>query len=286
MKYIDCHAHLNFAAYDPDRAEAFARAQEAGVAVVNVGTQKDTSESAVKFAEENEGAHAIVGLHPIHTSKSYHDEAELGSPNLADGQGETGFTSRGEVFDYDFYKTLAQNEKVIGIGECGLDYFRLEDDTKEKQVEAFKQQIALANEVNKPLMLHVRPGKGGEAYKDAVEILKSEAKVRGNSHFFAGTLEEAKMFLDMGYTMSFTGVITFTSDYDELVKYVPLDMMLSETDCPYVTPAPHRGKRNEPLFVTEVVRRIAEIKQKPLEEVQAQLLKNAEDFFKIDLSTR
>lgn len=273
-KYIDCHAHLNFAAYDEDREEVIARSSEAGVAVVNVGTQKDTSASAVGLAEANENMYAIVGLHPIHTDKSYHDEDELGAGNKE-------FTSRGEVFDFDYYKSLAEHPKVVGIGECGLDYFRLEDDTKEKQVLGFKEQIRLANEVNKPLMLHIRPGKNGNAYKDAVDVLKAEATVKGNSHFFAGTIDEAKLFLDMGYTMSFTGVITFTSDYDELVKYVPLDMMLSETDCPYVSPAPHRGKRNEPLFVTEVVKRIAEIKQKPLEEVADQLLKNAENYFGI-----
>lgn len=281
-QYIDCHAHLNFAAYDEDREEVITRTQESQTVVVNVGTQKDTSRQAVELAEQNENMYAIVGLHPIHTSKSYHDEDEL-------GEGNKDFTSRGEVFDYEYYKALAENSKVVGIGECGLDYFRLEADTKQKQIEGFEQQIALANEVGKPLMLHIRPHRQtesralqqaqDEAYKDAIEILKSNAKVRGNSHFFAGTIEEAKLFLDMGYFMSFTGVITFTKDYDELVKYVPLDMMLSETDCPYVTPAPHRGKRNEPVFVAEVVKRIAEIKQKPLEEVRAQLLKNAETFF-------
>jgi len=277
MKYIDCHAHINFAAYDEDREAVIARAKEAGVAIINVGTQKDTSASAVELAENNEYMYAIIGIHPIHTDKCFHDEDELGPGNKE-------FTSRGESFDYDYYKNLAQKEKVVGIGECGLDYFRLDNDTKEKQVEAFEKQIELANEVGKPLMLHIRPGEKGEAYKDAISILKNKAKVKGNSHFFAGTEEEAKMFLDIGYTMSFTGVITFTNDYDNLIKYIPLDMMLSETDCPYVTPKPHRGKRNEPLFVTEVVKRIAELKGISIEETRERLLKNAEDFFNIRLS--
>jgi len=272
MNYIDCHCHLNFAAYDEDRGDVIARARENEIGIINVGTQVDTSRSALKLAQNNEEMFAIVGLHPIHTNKSHHDEDEFGQENKE-------FTSHGEVFDYDVYRTFARDEKVVGIGECGLDYFRLEEDTKQKQIEAFEKQIELANEVQKPLMLHIRPGKGGEAYKDALEILKVKTKVRGNSHFFAGTIEEVRAFLDLGFTMSFTGVITFTHDYDELVKYVPLDMMLSETDSPYVTPASHRGKRNEPLFVTEVVKRIAEIKRKPLEEVRKQLLKNTRGLF-------
>ena len=163
-----------------------------------------------------------------------------------------------------------QNPKVVGIGECGLDYYRLDSDSIEKQKEAFIAQIELANEFNKPLMLHIR-----QAYQDALAILKEHTKVKGNIHFFAGSLEEAKAFIELGFTLSFTGVITFTHDYDEVIKNIPLEMIMSETDAPYVAPVPYRGKRNEPVYVSEVVKRIAEIKNLPESEVAEAIISNA-----------
>ncbi len=269
-KYIDNHAHLNFKIFDEDYRETIKRAHDVGVAVINVGTQKDTSKRAVEIAEEFEsGVYAIIGLHPVHTSKSFHDEKEI-------GEGGKEFTSRGEVFDYEYYKRLAENPKVVGIGECGLDYFRLEENTKEIQKKIFEEQIRLAIEVDKPLMLHIR-----EAYEDAIRILKKYPKVRGNVHFFVGSKEIAQEFLDLGFTLSFTGVITFAKDYEELVKFIPLDRILSETDCPYVPPVPYRGKRNEPAYVIEVIKKIAEIKNLSFEEVSGQLLKNSKKLFGI-----
>ena len=125
-------------------------------------------------------------------------------------------------------------------------------------------------------MLHIR-----QAYDDALEVIKSHAKVRGDTHFFAGSWDTAKKFLDLGFTLSFTGVITFTHDYDEVIKNTPLDMLLSETDAPYVTPVPHRGKRNEPAYVIEVVRKIAEIRGQDVEMVRAQLIENAVRVFSV-----
>ncbi len=168
------------------------------------------------------------------------------------------------------YEELGKSPRVIAIGECGLDYFRLEEKTKEVQKEAFIQQIELANTLGKPLMLHIR-----NAYDDALEVLKAHAKVKGDVHFFAGDWATAKKFLDFGFTLSFTGVVTFTHDYDEVIKNAPLDMLLSETDAPYVTPAPHRGKRNEPAYVELVVRKIAEIRGEDFEKVSQQILENA-----------
>ncbi len=277
FQYIDIHSHLNFAAFDADREEVMKRAQEAGVAMVNVGTQKDTSLAAVQLAEKYaDGVFAIVGMHPIHTSASFHDEKEL-------GKGNTEFTSRGEAFDYDFYKKLAMHPKVVGIGECGLDYYRLEAESEKKQREAFSAQIVLANEVKKPLMLHVRNGAGRLAYRDALVMLKREAKVGGDFHFFAGSWDEAREILDAGFHLSFTGVITFTHDYDEVVRNMPLDRILSETDAPYVAPAPFRGKRNEPAFVVEVAKAIARIKGREVAEVAAQILENAARLFAVAL---
>lgn len=270
--YIDIHAHVNFQAFDSDRQEVIERAKQANTWMINVGTQKDTSRMAVEIAEKyDEGVYAIVGLHPVHTTASYHDEKEL-------GEGGKEFTSRGEVFDYEYYKKLLMHPKTVALGECGLDYYRLEEDSIALQKKAFIEQIHLANDVSKPLMLHIR-----NAYADALEILKAEAgsKTRGDVHFFAGTWQEAKAYLDFGFTLSFTGVITFADQYDEVIKNTPLDMIMSETDCPYITPAPFRGRRNEPMHVSLVVEKIALLKGLPLETVRAQLVKNAKRVFNL-----
>lgn len=269
MKYFDAHTHVNFVAYNEDREETIQRAKEAGVVMNVVGTQKDTSRSAVELAEKYDNVYATIGLHPIHTSKSYHDVKEL-------GEGGKEFTSRGEAFDMAVYEQMGASPRVIAVGECGLDYYRCDESTKELQKKAFIEHIELANKLGKPLMLHIR-----NAYEDALAILKAHAKVKGDTHFFAGDWETAKKFLDLGFTLSFTGVLTFTHDYDEVVRNAPLDMILSETDAPYVTPVPHRGKRNEPAHVVEVVRAIARIRGEGLDEVAAQLVQNAQRVFNI-----
>lgn len=282
-KYIDIHSHVNFKAFDEDREGVIARALQNDTWVINVGTQIDTSRDAVALANKYpEGVYAIVGLHPVHTSASFHDEKEL-------GEGGKEFTSRGEGFDADAYRELLKDPKVVGIGECGLDYYRLEADSIDKQKAAFIKQIELANEFNKPLMLHIRNGSTSSpqaipernAYADALEILKQHAKVKGDVHFFAGTVEDAQGFVDFGFTLSFTGVLTFTHDYDEVIRNTPLDMIMSETDAPYITPVPHRGKRNEPLYVREVVKAIARIKNLPEPEVAEAIMNNAKRVFGI-----
>jgi TatD DNase family protein len=276
MKYFDAHTHVNFVAYKDDTEATIERAKAAGVGMNIVGTQFDTSSAAVALAERFENAWATIGLHPIHTSKSYHDEKEL-------GEGGKEFTSRGEHYDISKYEALGRHPRVIAFGECGLDYYRVDESTKDAQVDAFIQQIELANTLQKPLMLHIRPGvgEGGNAYDDALQVLAAHAKVRGDVHFFAGDWNVAQKFLELGFTLSFTGVITFTQDYDEVVRNTPLDMLLCETDAPYVTPAPHRGKRNEPAYVPYVVERIAQIKHESVERTAGQLLANAARVFAI-----
>jgi TatD DNase family protein len=286
MKYIDIHAHVNFVAFDEDRDAVMVRAEESGTIVINVGTQIDTARKAVEMTEQYPNTYAIIGLHPIHTGTSFHDTKELGE------EAGKGFTSRGEIFDKDAYRELLKNPKVVGIGECGLDYYRLEEDSIEKQREAFIAQIELANEYSKPLMLHIRNNpddKTKNAYFDALEILKQHAKVKGDVHFFAGGMEEAKAYLDFGFTLSFTGAITYPpkkdgsgTNYEEIIKFTPLDMIMTETDSPYVSPVPYRGKRNEPVYVSEVVKRIAEIKGLPEEEVANTILQNAKRVFGIE----
>jgi len=267
FRYFDAHTHVNFVAYKEDREEVILRARDAGVGMNVVGTQKDTSADAVALAEKYDHVYATIGLHPIHTSKSYHDVKEL-------GEGGKEFTSRGEVFDAAAYEALARSPRVIAIGECGLDYYRVEESTKDVQIQAFVEHIELANKLGKPLMLHIR-----NAYEDALEVLKAHAKVKGDVHFFAGNWETAKKFLDFGFTLSFTGVLTFTHDYDEVVRNAPLDMLISETDAPYVTPVPHRGKRNEPSYVAEVVRAIARIRGEDEENVRGQVIENVKRVF-------
>lgn len=282
-QYIDTHAHININAFADDWQEVVGKCADEGVAMINVGTQSDTSKRAVEIAEEADNCFAIVGLHPVHTNASYHDEQEL-------GENMKTFTSRGEVFDKKYYRELAKNEKVVAIGECGYDYYRLDKNTKEVQEEAFIAQIEMANEFGLPLMIHTRDAKGngasakaeagvGNVYDDTYATLKQYARVPFNVHFYAGNWEQAKRFFDIGGTISFTGVITFAKDYEEVVKNTPLELLHAETDCPYVAPKPHRGKRCEPWMVKEVYKKIAEIKREDEEKVRGQLVRNAHKLY-------
>ena len=278
FKYIDIHTHLNLKEFKEDRNEVADRSIDSDVAHINVGTQLRTSKLAVDLTEiHKSGVYSTVGLHPIHTSKSFHDEEEVGKEGTA-------FTSSGEEFDASDYLEFMDSSKVVAIGETGFDYYRVEKNTKEKQEETFIKQIKFANEYKKPLMLHIRPSIGSmDAYEDAIVVLKKYAKVVGNVHFFVGSLDIAKKFWDMGFTTSFTGVITFADQYDEVIKESPIDMIHGETDAPYVTPIPYRGKRNEPLHVREVYKKIAEIRGEDEEKVREQLMENASKLFKIEI---
>ena len=276
MKYIDIHGHINFAVYDNDREDVINRARMMGVAIIVVGTQFETSNFAIDLSNKYENVYACIGLHPIHTSKSYHDAQEFGL------EGKD-FTSKGEIVDFERYISLASHNKTVAIGECGLDYYHYDEEDKDKQEKAFISMIDLANSVRKPLMLHLRNGAGKSAYKDAYKIIKERSKVLANLHFFAGSIEEAKPYLDLGCNFSFTGAITYGSNYEEIIKYLPLDRIMTETDCPYVSPVPHRGKRNEPVNVIEVVKRISQIKGIDEEQVRIQVLNNAKNFFNITL---
>lgn len=281
-KYIDIHAHTNFTAFDKDQEEVISRALDNDTFIINIGTQYDTSKKAVEMTNEyKEGIYATIGLHPIHTDKSYHDKEELGD----DGEE---FVSRGEIFNKEKYRELAKLGKVVGIGECGLDYYHMDEGSIEKQKVAFISQIELANELNLPLMLHIRNPKDNvrNAYFDVYELLKKYSKVRGVSHFFAGSVEDMKRFVEIGVYISFAGPITYKSnlkicDYESVIRETPLDMILTDTDSPYVAPVPYRGKRNEPIYVKEIVKKIAEIKKIPEEEMAKIIFENAKRLFNI-----
>ena len=281
-KYIDIHAHTNFVVFDEDRDVVVRRALENDTWLINVGTQYDTSKKAVEMTKEYEGVFATIGLHPIHTEASYHDTNELGKEGKE-------FTSRGEIFDKEKYRELANDKKVVAIGECGLDYYHLNEDSIEKQKTAFISQIELANELGLPLMLHIRNNledKTHNAYFDVYELLEKYSKVKAVSHFFAGSVEDMKRFVEMGVFISFAGPITYKPnlkicDYEEVIRQTPMNMILTDTDSPYVAPVPHRGKRNEPIYVSEIVKKIAEIKNLSEEEVAKQVVLNAKQLFNI-----
>ncbi len=254
---IDTHAHLNLEAFKGDAEEVIKRALQNGVQMINAGVDFETSKKAVELAEKFPGVYAAVGFHP-NDSK--------------------------EEFDYPVFKELALNSKVVAIGETGLDYYRIEKgdlSVKNRQKEIFKKQIELALELKKPLIIHCR-----EAHGDLLEIIKSyflnlKSGFNGVLHSFSGNLEQAEKYREMGFKIAFNGIITFSRDYDEVILKTPIEDILIETDCPFLTPIPYRGKRNEPLYVIEVAKRIAEIKGLSLEETGEQTTKNARELFGI-----
>jgi TatD DNase family protein len=296
-KYIDIHCHTNFLAFDEDRDEVIRRAIDNDTWLINIGTQYDTSKKAVEMTNKyKEGVYATIGLHPVHTSASYHDEAELGVEGKA-------FRTRGEFFDKDKYRKLAKLGKVVAIGECGLDYYRCSKESIEKQEKAFIEQIELANELNLPLMLHIRnqsfteisEGEKRNAYADVADILEKYSiksaevglpQIKGVSHFFAGTVDDMKRLINLGIYISFAGPITYKPkkeicDYEEVIRQTPLDKIMADTDSPYVAPVPHRGRRNEPIYVKEIVKKISEIKGLGEDIVTNQIVLNINRLFNI-----
>jgi TatD DNase family protein len=188
--------------------------------------------------------------------------------------------TREEKFDPERYRELCKDEKVVAIGEIGLDYYH-NAENKNLQREALLEQLNLAESVNKPVILHCR-----EAHNDLLEILKNWTKfgnkeIRGVVHSFSGRLPQAQEYLDMGFYLGFNGIITFARDYDRVVKEIPVDRLVVETDCPYLTPIPFRGKRNEPSYVKYVAEKVAEIRGISVEEVAETTTRNAKKLFGI-----
>jgi len=259
VRYIDTHCHLQLKQYENDREQIIARMRDKGVAAIVVGDDLASSKEAIALAEKHKHLYATVGMHPNHAEE--------------------------EHFHIRKYRKLAEHPKVVAIGECGLDYFRgASNEIRSAQKELFKKHLALAAELDKPLAIHARPSKNShDTYEDLIEILK-EAKtkypnLRGIVHFFAGTLKEAEEFSALDFTISFTAVITFARDYDDIICTVPLANILSETDAPYVAPASRRGERNDPLAVIDVVQQIAAIRGENPESVRITLLANVKRLF-------
>ena len=287
---IDTHAHLNFKAFDIDRNEVIERCQK--MKVINVGAQYKTSCFAVELADSHNNFFASVGLHPIHVFD--------------------------EEFNISDYQSLI-TDKVVAIGETGFDYFhptfsRKKNETKSveeiiaRQKEIFLEHIKLAADNDLALICHgrnpstssfgklgtsLRAGSlnglnkyfdGKDVYQDILEILKAKKVNKAVIHFFGGKLEIAKKIIEQGYYIGVDGPITFkkkVEDLQKIVKEIPLEKILIETDCPYLTPEPHRGERNEPKNVEYVAEKIAEIKNLTKKEVIKQTWQNAKDLFKM-----
>lgn len=266
---IDTHAHLNFNAYKEDSLKVLQRSLDAGVWMINVGSQYSTSKRAVEMAEKYpEGVYAAIGLHPIHL--------ETGTVQGKIDKEEIKFETIEEVFDYEKYKELAQSKKVVAIGEVGLDYKPEYASTKVKQETVLRQQMALAREMNLPVLFHCRM-----AHDDLIKILQeSGAQVKGVIHCFTGTWKQAEKYLAMGLHLGFNGII-FKLNLEEIIKKTPIDRILLETDCPYLTPPQEGGKRNEPIFVKYVAEEVAKIKKISYKDVAEITAQNTRTLFKI-----
>ena len=274
---FDSHTHLNLAAFDGDREEVIDRTLKEKVSAINIGTCLETSKKAIAIANQYENFWATVGLHPSHTIPLKIDKNEL---ILNDS--ESGFLNP-EVFNKE-YEDLLKNPKVVAIGECGLDHSYLRDFSeidreKYKEIEEneFRKQIKAAEKYNLVLCLHVR-----NLYDKALDILEEESyKSGGVFHFFTGNIFEAKQIIERGFYLGFSGIITYSQDMDNVIKEIPLEKMLIETDAPYVAPVPYRGQRNEPIYVKEVAKKIAQIKKLPLEKIEEVTFKNTVKLFKL-----
>lgn len=265
---IDTHAHVNFNTYKDDGDEVITRTLKENIWLINVGAQYSTSQRAVQYAEKyNEGVYAAVGLHPSHI----HED------NLKQDKGAQEESRELEEFDSEKYKELLENPKVVAVGEIGLEYNdNVSQEAKDKQKEVLIEQLELAKQIGKPVMFHCR-----KAYDDLIEVLAGLKIGCGVVHCFMGRWSQAEKLIDFGFYLSFNGLITYARDYDKVIAKLPLEKILLETDCPYLSPVPHRDKRNEPLYVKYVAQKIAEIKKIKFEEVAQQTTKNARELFGI-----
>lgn len=257
MKYIDIHTHLDFPNFDLDREEIIHDMKSQDIGAFNIGTSLESSKNSIALAEKHSHICAIVGVHPIHTNES-------------------------QLADIDLIESLISHNKCVGIGECGLDFFREADDmqARTRQLSFFEKQIELAIKYNKPLMIHCR-----KAYPETLEVLESYKKIHPNLHahfhFFTEPIDTARRILDKGFTVSFTGVITFVPEYIDLVKFVPTNSLMIETDSPYVAPKSQRGKRNDPRNVIEIAQTISLIKEIPLDIFAKHVRDNTKRIFRV-----
>lgn len=287
---IDTHAHLNLNAFKDDADKVIQRALNDNIWMINVGADLKSSRRALDYANKYErGVYAAVGLHPMHLFKF---DAKTDDYD---------FTTRGEEFNYDVYEQLAKFPKVVAIGEVGLDFYHMDIGVDKNEIinlqkEVLWQQLLLARRADLPVILHSR-----KSYNELVELIKrfkkehqglmpkdkppyakaTEDKPWGVVHCFEGNEDEAWRFFNLGLMISFTGLITFSKRFDDLIRRLPNEKFMIETDCPFLAPEPCRGQRNEPLLVKHVAERIAEIKNLSLERIAEITTANARKFFNI-----
>ncbi len=287
---IDTHSHLQFKAFERDLEDVIKRTIAENIWTINVGTKYETSKKAIELAEKyGEGFFAAIGLHPIYAA------AEFVKTKTDPDEGE--FLINEQVFEKEKYVELAKSKKVVAIGEIGLDYYYKPKTTaklqqfKEKQKQVFMQQLDLARELSLPLILHCRM-----AHDDVIEILKSQitnhksqtnpkskiqnSKIRGVIHCFTGDLEQAQKYIEMGFCIGINGII-FKFNIDAIIKKIPLEKIVVETDCPYLTPVAQGSKRNEPIFIKHTIQKIADLKNITFQEVADSTTQNARTLFKI-----
>ena len=257
--FIDSHAHIDGPEFESDRDEIIERARAAGVSVIlNVGTGDPHSgafERAITLSQKYDSVYTAIGTHP-HDARFYDDQAE------------------------EKIKSLVTSERVLAWGEIGLD-FHYDNSPRDAQVEVFKRQLRAARECDLPVVIHTR-----EAESETIDILKTEydgAERRGVFHCFSGSKDLAQRALELGFMISFSGIVTFkkADELRDVAQSVPLDRLLIETDCPYLAPIPYRGKRNEPAYVAEVARCLAGIHGVEVEEIGRVTSHNFVSFFRI-----
>jgi len=276
---IDTHSHLNFVAYNDDCGTVIQRIIEAGMKVINVGSQFSTSQRAVELAEKHPDIlYAAVGLHPIHLFELEFDESEMP------------YKTRAEEFRSEAYEKLSHRKNVVAIGETGIDYFKKPGNINKgefanKQKWTFLKELQLAKKLDLPVILHCRGSKDemAKAYDDMLVVLKDFEYKKGVIHCFTADWQIAKRFLDLGLMISFTGVVTYpkTEKLATVVRKTPLEKIMIETDAPFLAPQAKRGQRNEPLYVRYVAEKIAEIKKLPYDVVENVTTRNAIEFFKL-----
>ncbi len=283
MYLIDTHAHVNFKKFSDDAEEVILNSLNNDTGLILVGTDYKTSKKALDLANKYErGVYAAVGLHPTHLE----DVTEEGE------NGREVTRVRAEEFNYDSYEKLASFEKVVAIGEIGLDYYHLKLNSdlvkaKKRQKEVLVEQLLLARNLDLPAIIHCRV-----AHDDLLKTLKEfreehrdlipHGKEWGVIHCFSGDENLAWQYFQLGLLVSFTGIITFSRQWDDLIRKMPIDKFMVETDCPFMTPEPYRGHRNEPALVAYVAERIAQIRETDVEKIAEASTANACRLFNIN----
>jgi len=274
---IDSHAHLDMKDFDKDRDEVVERAQAAGVEIViNPGGDLESSRHSCELAQKYKGVYAAVGVHPEEIDQYFEDSTES-------------IIIKTDVRP-ELEKMAKESKRVVAIGECGLDYKYIREkspsaktsgDLREKQKDIFRRQLGLAVLLDLPLIIHNR--EADEDTLNELERYKETKKLRGVFHCFTGSLEFTRKIFDLGFLVSFTGIITYpnAAELRAIIKDIPLEKIIVETDSPFLSPQSHRGERDEPAFVVEVVREIARIKSLTLEEVSDAATQNARELFGI-----